>query len=107
MPLNEVFWLRVRELLRAQGRDESFLREMVPRDKNTYTKWFRRLELKKIKDLEDIASALGVNPSTLLADESLPLTAFKLELPLQQNRRTSLEIEYAGDRLVLTEAAKS
>ncbi len=95
MPLNETFWIRVKEVLAAQGRDEAYLREKVPRDKNTYTNWFLRHQLKKIKDLEDIAAALGVPASALIStdvESAHPVESLRLQFDANA-RRTSLEIE--------------
>jgi hypothetical protein len=103
MPLNEIFWLRVKKMLELQGRDEAYLREKVPRDKNTYTNWFLRHQLKKIKDLEDIADALGVPASLLIATDDKPQPGVeRLRLPIRGSaRRTSLELEWDETALVV------
>lgn len=103
-PLNEIFWSRVKELLAAQGRDEAFLRQTVLRDKNTYTNWFLRHQLKKIKDLEDIANALGVPASVLITTDGAsahPVDDFRLPFDTTASRTVSIEIECSNTGLVV------
>src|ERR1700686_4174686 len=95
MPLNELFWDQVRKTLANQGRDEDYIRQTVPRNKNTYTNWFLRNRLSRIKDLEDIAEALGVPPSELVSTNGQQLDNLnQLRLPFDPHSKLTLvEIE--------------
>ena len=103
MPLSEVFWNRVIQVLATQGRDEAYLRETVPRDKNTYTNWFRRRQLKKIKDLEDIAEALGVPASVLIShDGGTSRSVDQLRLHFEpDSKHTSIILDCDDDGIIV------
>ena len=98
-----VFWDRVDEILSSQRRDHQYLRSTVQRNKNTYTSWFKRRSLSRIKDLEDIAAALGVAPAELLiSEEDGPYKRTQqLELPFQPGTHSAkFEVEYTDNLLI-------
>ena len=67
MDLERTVWDNVDRVLHDQGRDHSFIRERLRRNKNTYTQWFKYKKLKKISDLQALDELLEVSPSALLA----------------------------------------
>lgn len=106
MPLVDVFWNHVdlRISSEPQGRIElerRLKRLGRGRDKNAYTNWFNarpsgsRPNI-RLSDLEDVATALDVPPSSLVAPVTgdVPSSAIQLELPFGSAvNRISLEME--------------
>lgn len=80
------------------------------RDKNTYTNWFKapqpgasRPDV-RLSDLEDVAAALNVPPTALIAPVSgeSAVSALQLDLPFGPDvKRVSVEVEAGGSGLSL------
>jgi hypothetical protein len=114
MPLVETLWDRVRTVIEAapkgrKGVQEAFEGMQKARNKNTYTKWLSprfsgaRPDI-RISDLEDLAAALNVPATELLAmNGKAPATApHQLELPFDSGSRSvTVKLECATKGLII------
>ena len=65
--LSDSVWLRIDEIMLSKKLSFRDLRGLIRRNKNTYSNWRRQPRpILRISDLEDLARALQVDPSSLL-----------------------------------------
>jgi hypothetical protein len=108
--LHDVFWHHVDRRISSKPHGRRYLERELKRlnkerDKNTYTNWFKPPRPNvRLSDLEDVATALQVPPSALIAPVAVeaPGSPLQLELPFGPDaRRVSLELEATDEALTL------
>ena len=113
-PLIDIFWEHVDRKIssKPKGRKElqrELRRISKGRNKNTYTNWFKETERGprpniRLSDIEDVAAALDVPASDLIAPVAARVgsSALQLELPFGPGiRRISLEVDATDSALNL------
>jgi DNA-binding Xre family transcriptional regulator len=99
MSLQLQLWVRIEEILEAKNLSINDLRAKITRNKNTFTNWRNRPDI-KISDIEEIAAALDVRPHELFKTKGSQPS--QLELPLEMDGRTAvLELECQEGKIVL------
>jgi DNA-binding Xre family transcriptional regulator len=102
--LNSIVWQNIDRLLAARGIGQAGLKQIVRRNKNTYTNWFHEPRpILKIDDLDDLAAALEVTPADLVSPSlGAHGKADRIELPFAPNSlKAAVEIESVHGGFVL------
>jgi hypothetical protein len=115
-PLVDTFWRHIDQRISAKPHARNDLQRELRRlnkgrNKNTYTNWFKATRLPgdarpdvRLSDLEDVATALNVPPSALVATfaDKPRGSELQLDLPFGPDvHRISVEFEATDARLLL------
>src|SRR5437016_913742 len=102
--LNSLVWLNIDRRISSKQLSRKNLEQKIPRNKNTYTKWFSDARpMLSVNDLSDFARLFDISPAELLLAPGVPNnTPLQLELPFGANAAIAkLEIESTGAGLIL------
>ena len=104
MGLNSTVWENIDRLLAIRGLGKAGLKQLIRRNKNTYTNWFTEPRpILRIDDLDDLATALAVTPADLVSPRlGAPAKSNQIELPFEVNSlRATVSIESVQGGFVL------
>jgi hypothetical protein len=113
MPLADVFWRHVDRRISNNPKGRIELQKELKklnrgRNKNTYSNWFREPSSEqkrpdiRLSVLEDVATALNVQPTALLTPIEPPASMLQMDLPFDPfSGRISLELEATQSALTV------